>query len=103
MHASPRANRPYVHFLSGCSSNPDTAGHIELLNERWRVGSKWISEYVRATINTAKQTLTILHKASDQANWRVIKNRSFRIKESVHALLPQFKRNRARCRDYLPS
>jgi hypothetical protein len=80
----------------------DTSGHIEFLNERWLVGSTWIGEYVRATVNTAKQTLTISHKASDQAHWRVIKNRSFRIKESVHALLPQFKRNRARCRDYLP-
>jgi hypothetical protein len=80
----------------------DTSGHIEFLNERWRVGSKWIGEYVRATLNTAKQMLTISHKASDQADWRVIKNRSFRIKESVHALLPQFKRNRARCRDYSP-
>ena len=80
----------------------DTSGHIEFLNERWQVGSKWIGEYVRATINTAKQTLTISHKASEQVDWRVIKNRRFRIKESVHALLPQFKRNRARCRDYLP-
>jgi hypothetical protein len=80
----------------------DTSGHIEFLNERWLVGSTGIGEYVRATVNTAKQTLTLSHKASDQAHWRVIKNRSFRIKESVHALLPQFKRNRARCRDYLP-
>jgi hypothetical protein len=80
----------------------DTSGHIEFLNERWLVASKWIGEYVRATINTAKQTLILSHKASDQADWRVIKNRRFRVKEPVHDLLPQFRRNRARCRDCLP-
>jgi hypothetical protein len=80
----------------------DTSGHIEFLNERWLVGTKWIGEYVRATVNTAQQALTISHKASDDADWRMIKTRIFRIKESVHDLLPQFKRNRARCRDCLP-
>ena len=37
----------------------DGTGAIELLNETWPVGRKWIGEYVRATINTAKQTLTL--------------------------------------------
>jgi hypothetical protein len=80
----------------------DTSGHIKFLNERWLIGPKWIGEYVRATIDTAKQTLTISHKSSDETGWRLIKTRIFRIKESVHDLLPQFKRNRARCRDCLP-
>jgi hypothetical protein len=80
----------------------DTAGHIEFLNERWLVGSKWIGEYVRATVNTSEQMLTISHKAGDDADWRVIKTRIFRIRESVHDLLPQFRRKRARCRDCLP-
>ena len=51
----------------------DTACRIEFLNERWLVGSKWIGEYVRATVNMAEQMLTISHKASDSADWRVIK------------------------------
>jgi transposase InsO family protein len=80
----------------------DPSGHLEFLNERWLVGARWIGEYVRATVSTAKQSLTISHKASDDADWRMIKTRIFRIKESVHDLLPQFRRNRARCRDYLP-
>jgi hypothetical protein len=42
----------------------DTAGHNEFLNERWLVGSKWIGEYVRATVNTSEQMLTISHKAA---------------------------------------
>jgi hypothetical protein len=86
------------HFMRKVDAN----GYVEFLNERWLVGPKWIGEYVRATINTSKQSLTISHKASDEADWRVIKSRVFRIKESVHDLLPKFKRNRARCRDYLP-
>ena len=78
----------------------DTTGYVDFLNERWLVGPKWIGEYARATINTGKQRLTILHKTSDGADWRVIKSRVFRIKESVHDQRPQFKQNRARCRGY---
>jgi len=80
----------------------DMAGYVELLNERWLVGLKWTGEYVRATVDTARQTLTLSHKASDAADWQLLKTRSFPIKESIHDLLPQFRRNRARCRDYLP-
>ncbi len=78
------------------------AGQVELLNESWAVGPKWIGEYVRATINTADQALTLWHKADDDSDWRLIKTRQFRLKESVHELLPAFRRKRTRCRDYLP-
>lgn len=80
----------------------DTAGYVELLNERWLVGRQWTGEYVRATVDTARQTLTLSHKASEEEDWQLLKTRVFRLKESVHELLPQFKRNRARCSDYLP-
>lgn len=80
----------------------DAAGSVEFLNQRWLVGRRWIGEYVRATINTAKQTLSLSHKASEEAEWQMIKTRIFRIKESVHDLQPQFRRNRARCLGYLP-
>jgi hypothetical protein len=88
-----------LHFMR----KVDPAGYVEVLNERWLVGLQWSGEYVRATINTAQHSLTLWHKASAEANWRELKTRIFRIQESVHDLLPQFKRNRARCRDYLPS
>ncbi|MBI4788705.1 MAG: hypothetical protein HY782_16860 [Chloroflexi bacterium] len=55
------------------------AGHIELLNETWDVGRKWMGEYVRATINTAKQTLTIWHQRDADADWRLLKTRQFRL------------------------
>jgi putative transposase len=87
-----------IHFLRKVDSN----GAIEILNEVWRLGSKWSGEYVRATINTAEQTIGFWHQASAEASWQRIKTRRFVIKERVHALRPEFRRNCARCRDCLP-
>lgn len=87
-----------IHFMR----KVDLAGHIEFLNETWPVGEKWIGEYVRATIDTEQQTVTVWHQADVAANWRLIKPRQFRLDEPIHALLPQFKRNSPRCRDYWP-
>jgi hypothetical protein len=87
-----------IHFMR----KVDTTGHVEFLNETWLVGSKWIGEYVRATVDTAQQTLTVWHPADAEADWRLIKTRQFRLQETVHAVLPQFRRNRTRCRDYWP-
>jgi hypothetical protein len=87
-----------IHFMR----KVDSAGDVEVLNERWRVGSRWNGVYVRATINTAQQSLTFWYKADETANWRALKTRTCYLQESIHDLLPQFKRNRARCRDYLP-
>lgn len=87
-----------IHFMR----KVDPSGHIEFLNERWLVGSRWIGEYVRATVNTANQSLTISHKTDDTTSWHVLRSRIFRIRETVHDILPPFTRNRARCRDYLP-
>lgn len=80
----------------------DATGHVSLLNESWLVGDKWVGEYVRATINTAQQSLTFWHQQQADADWHLIKTRRFKLQEKVHALLPEFRRNRARCRDYWP-
>jgi putative transposase len=87
-----------IHFMR----KVDQAGHITFLNETWPVGERWIGDYVRATIDTAQQTLTVWHQAEVTAKWHLIKTRQFRLEETVHALLPQFKRNSTRCRDYWP-
>jgi len=87
-----------IHFMR----RVDSAGQIAVLNEVWLVGQAWIGEYVRATINTAEQTLTLWHQAEGSATWRRIKTRQFRLKEPVHDLLPAFRRNRIRCREYWP-
>lgn len=80
----------------------NAAGQIELLNETWSIGEKWIGDYVRATINTAAQTITFWHQPEAEADWQLLKTRQFRITEPVHDLLPAFRRNRARCRDCWP-
>jgi len=80
----------------------NSAGYIELLNDRWRVGPRWAGQYVRATINTARPCLTIWHQADEQAAWRLLHTRAFRLKETVHELLPAFRRNRARCLEHWP-
>lgn len=80
----------------------NSAGQIELLNETWPVGIKWSGEYVRATINTAQQRLTIWHQPDANSEWRLLKTRQFRMAETVHDLLPAFRRNGTRCRDCWP-
>lgn len=80
-----------------------SAGTIELLNETWPVGTKWIGAYIRATIDTTRQTLTLWHQVAPTASWHLIKTRRFWLKEAVHDLLPAFRRNRARCREHWPS
>jgi putative transposase len=80
----------------------ETTGKVVILNETWFVGQKWIGEYVHATINTAEQTLTFWHKADAASPWRLIKTRQYRLSETVQPVLPAFRRNCARCRDYLP-
>lgn len=87
-----------IHF----TRKVQTTGEIELLNETWLVGPKWIGEYVRATINTAEQVLTVWHQPDAESGWRRLKTRPFRLPEAVQPLLPAFRRNRTRCLDYLP-
>jgi transposase-like protein len=87
-----------IHFMR----KVQPTGEIELLNETWLIGEPWIGEYVRATVNTWKQLLTIWHKADATQDWRLVKTRQFRLKESVQPVLPAFHRNRTRCLDCLP-
>ena len=77
-------------------------GEITFLNEAWSVGQKWVGEYVRATINTAQQTVTFWHQADAQSEWHLIKTRQFRLIEGVQDVLPAFRRKCARCRDCWP-
>lgn len=81
----------------------DASGQVEFLNEAWPIGKRWVGEYVWATVNTAQHTLTFWHKADEISDWRLLKTAAFSLKETIHDLLPQFRRNQKRCRDYLPA
>jgi hypothetical protein len=87
-----------IHFMRKVTGD----GQIRLLNEAWPVGLKRAGEYVRATLNLTEQRLTIWHQADADSPWQLLKTRSFRLKEPVHDLLPAFRHNRTRCRDYYP-
>jgi len=87
-----------IHFMR----KVDPSGAIEVLNEVWRLGPRWRGEYVRATRNTAEQTIGFWHQASAKSAWQLIKTRRFAVEETVHALRPEFHRNCTRCRDCLP-
>lgn len=88
----------YLHFYR----KVDPLGQIRLLNETWCVGKRWRGEYVVASVNTAAQTLTVWHQAQEDAAWHKIKTRSFRLGERVQPVLPPFRRNHTRCREYCP-
>jgi len=87
-----------IHFMR----RVDASGHIERLNEPWVVGQKGVGEYVRATINPLAHGLTIWSKAEEQSIWRLLKTCQYRLKEEVQPVIPAFRRNHARCREYLP-
>jgi transposase-like protein len=101
-HLIPNDRLPITNGRIHLMRKVDATGHIKLLNETWLVGIKWIGEYVRATVDTARQQLTMWHQADADTDWRLIKTRQFQINEEVHSVLPQFRRNSTRCRDYWP-
>jgi hypothetical protein len=81
----------------------DLHGMVTLFNEPWLVGKRWMGEYIRATIDTALQQVSFWHKPEATAAWRHLKTRQFRLQETVHEVVPEFRRNSARCREYFPS
>jgi len=74
------------------------AGQVQLLNDQWSLDDKWRGEYVRATINTRERRITFWHQCDTSSEWRLLATRKFPIEEPVHELLPEFRRNRTRCR-----
>jgi transposase-like protein len=80
----------------------DTAGEVKLLNETWEIGKRWMGEYIRATIDTARQQVSFWHKADEDADWRCLKTRLFRTQETVHNVVPALRRKSKRCLDCLP-
>jgi hypothetical protein len=80
----------------------DVMGKVHMLNETWSIGRPWIGEYVWGVVDTAQQTLSFWHKPQPQAAWKHIKTRPYRLIEIVHPLLPEFRRNRLRCRAQWP-
>jgi hypothetical protein len=77
-----------VHFIRKVSAD----GAITILNEPWRVGKRRAGQYVWATITTHTRRLTIYHRRSAQAAWRIVKEVPYAIDEPVARLKSEFKR-----------
>jgi hypothetical protein len=85
-----------VHFLRWV----DARGEIVLLNESWRVGVRLAGQYVWAVIDTQREQLLVYHRRSANRPVRLVKTWTYRLREPVVPLRPEFHR-RARRRQML--
>ena len=68
-----------VHFIR----QVDTEGQINVLNEGFKVGEEFTSEYVWATIYTEKQKMEVYYQAKDQDAAVLIKEFDYELNEAV--------------------
>ncbi len=71
-----------IHFIR----KVDNEGRINVLNEAFKVGEEFISEYVWATICLRKQTIGIFYRAKDQDTAALIKKFEYELSEEVKPL-----------------
>jgi hypothetical protein len=50
-----------------------------------------------------EQEVIFWHKPDATTNWRHLKTRQFRLQETVHEVVPELRRNSARCRESFPT
>ncbi len=74
----------------------DQGGRIEILKESWRVSKTLKGEYVWATIDVKRQTLSLYHRRSLTATAKLVKQYPYQIAERVEKLSPQFRRRARR-------
>lgn len=83
-----------IHFVR----KVDPGGRIELLKESWRVSKTLKGEYVWATIDVKRQTLSLYHRRSLKAKAKLVKQHPYQIEERVEKLEPRFRRRARRVR-----
>lgn len=71
-----------IHFIRMV----DNASKISVLNEAFKVGNEFISEYVWATICMKKQTLEVFYRAKDHDTAVLIKDFEYELSEEVKPL-----------------
>ena len=73
-----------IHFIRMV----DNDGKISVLNEAFKVGKEFISEYVWATICLKKQTIEVFYRAKDQDTAVLIKKIEYELSEEANDLRP---------------
>ena len=68
-----------VHFIR----QVDTEGQINVLNEDFKVGEEFISEYVWSTVCTRKQKMEAYYRAQDQNVAMLIKEFDYTLSVEV--------------------
>jgi hypothetical protein len=81
-----------LHFIRRVSAE----GAISFLGETWRVSKRLAHHYVWATVLTHARRLEVYHRSSEHAAARLVKTYDYAIGETVHRLLPQYRRFRVR-------
>jgi transposase len=81
-----------IHFVR----RVDAQGRIEILKERFRLSKRLRGEYVWATIDLKRQTLSVYHRRSAKAKAKRVKQYAYQIEERVEKVPPQFRRKRNR-------
>ncbi len=77
-----------IHFIR--QVKPD--GTIPVLNEPWKVGKRLAGKYVWASLLTHCRRLEFWYQRSAQHPWRLLKNCTYDISETVARLTPEFAR-----------
>ena len=73
-----------IHFIRMV----DNDGKISVLNEAFKVGKEFISEYVWVTICLKKQRLELFYRAEDQDTAVLIEKFEYKLSEKVNDLRP---------------
>jgi len=74
----------WIHFIRMV----DNDGKISVLNEAFKVGKEFISEYVWATICLEKQMMAVFYRAKDQDIAVLIEKFEYKLSEVVYDLRP---------------
>ena len=73
-----------IHFIR----TVDNEGNISVLNEAFKVGGEFISEYVWATICLADRKMKVYYQAKDQNAAVLLKDFEYKLNEMVIPLKP---------------
>jgi len=73
-----------IHFIRMV----DNDGKISVMNEAFKVGKGFISEYVWATIRLKKQTIEVFYRAKDLDTAVLIEKFEYELRDEVNDLRP---------------
>lgn len=73
-----------IHFVRFVRSDR----RIEILNESFLIDNRYTYEYVWVTIDTAKESMSIYHQASEDQKRTLVKELDYKLRENVYPRIP---------------